>query len=64
MIYMKFDWHIEKDLMEGEYVTGSMPLLTPNRTLRTCGGTETFTSATIFVKCGLELAQDRRNATS
>ena len=49
MIY--FDWQKEV-LLELEYSTGSMPLLTPNHSFRTRGGPEAFTSTTIFTKYG------------
>ena len=37
------------DMLEQEYFTGSRPLVTPNHSFRTCGGPETFTSATIWL---------------
>ena len=36
------------NLYEGRYFTGSMPLLTPNHSLQTCGDPEAFTTTTIF----------------
>ena len=39
-------------------------LLTPNHSLKTCGGHEAFTSTTILKKCAEKIAQDGRNATS
>ena len=50
--------------MEQKYSTGSMPLPTPNHTLRTCSGPEAFTSTSIFEKCGVKLAQEGRKVTS
>ena len=34
--------------MERKYSRGSMPLLTPNHSCKTCGGPETFTSTTVL----------------
>ena len=38
-------------MLKQKYFTGSMPLLTPNHNLKTCGGPEAFTS-TAIKKCG------------
>ena len=48
-----------------KYFTGSMPLLTPDRSFRICGDPEALASTTIFKKCGVEkLAREGENATS
>ena len=39
-------------LLERQYFTVCMSLLTPNHSFMTCGGPEAFTSTTIFMKCG------------
>ena len=44
----------KEDLLERKYLAGSMPLLIPNHSFETCGGTEVLTSTTIFKKCGVE----------
>ena len=38
-------------LLEQKYFTGSMPLLTPNHSSKTCGSPEPFTSITIVKTC-------------
>ena len=45
----------KEDLLEQRYPSGSMPLL---------GGPESFISTSVFKKCGVELAQEGRNAAS
>ena len=47
----------KEDLLEQKYSTGSMHLLTPNHSLRTCGGPEAFTSTTIFKKYGVKTSK-------
>ena len=39
-------------LLERKYSTGSMSMLTPNHSLRICGGPEDLTSTIMFKKCG------------
>ena len=39
-------------LLDPKYPTGYTPLPTPNHSSKICGGTEAFTSNTIFKKCG------------
>ena len=52
---MKFNGHKNVVLMEQGYFTGSMPLLTPNHSFRTCGDPKVFNSTKIFMKCGEKL---------
>ena len=49
MIFMIFDGHKKEALLEQEYFTGSIPLLTTNHSFKKCGG---------------KLAWDGRNDTS
>ena len=46
MISMKHNRRQKEALLEQKYYSGSMPLLTPNHSFRTCGGPK------IFNKCG------------
>ena len=41
----------QKEKLYQNNFTGSMPLLTPNHSFRTCGGPEAVTSATTTKKC-------------
>ena len=51
--------------LEREYFTGSILLLTPNHSYKTCGGPEAVTFSTIFLRYVVEkLSLEGRNATS
>ena len=57
---MIFNWNKKEDLLERIYFTGSMPLLTANHSFRTCGSPEAFTSATMFMICGVRTSSGRQ----
>ena len=58
MVSITFDGHKNEVLVEQKYFTGSMPLLTPNHSPKTRGGT------TIIMKCGVRTSTGGRSATS
>ena len=59
---MKLDQHRTVELLERKHSTGSMPLLTPNHSYRTCGGGKAITSTTVLEKRGVITGLGIRNA--
>ena len=51
MISMKFYWH-KKSLCGAKVFYREHALVYPNHNFMTCGGVKTFTSTTIFDRCG------------
>ena len=59
MISTQFNRYNKEALLERRYFTGSMPLLTPHHSFKTCGGPVALSSTTTFMKCGGKLALGR-----
>ena len=55
-IPMKFDQHTKGALLEQKYLTGSMNLITPNHSFKSCRDLEAFISTIIYKKCGRKKA--------